>query len=466
VNSPARVLDTHSLQQAVKGTIVMPDDPTYDRVRAIWNAMIDRRPAVIVRCADAPDVVAALAFARERNLEISVRGGGHHIAGNSVCDGGVMIDLSLMRQVRVDAEARRAYVEAGALLGDVDQATQQHGLAVPLGINSTTGIAGLTLGGGMGWLSRTHGLTVDNLVSARIVGADGLIRRASVDENPELFWAIRGGGGNFGIVTEFEFALHRVPTQVLAGLLVFPFDDCRGLLQKYRAFVDRAPEALNVWAVLRKAPPLPFLPPEVHGTKVVVLAVFYTGDPSYGEAHVDELRAFGPRLGEHVGVVPYAAWQQAFDPLLAPGARNYWKSHNFTELADGAIDALATYAAQLPSDQCEIFVALVAGAANRVPTAAMAYPNRDTRLVVNVHGRWEDAAQDKACIDWARAFYAAAKPFASTGAYVNFMTEDEAARVPAAYGANYARLVQAKQQFDPENLFRWNQNIAPTAVAP
>jgi FAD/FMN-containing dehydrogenase len=371
-----------------------------------------------------------------------------------------------MRQVRVDPAARRAYVEAGALLADVDQATQEHGLAVPLGINSTTGIAGLTLGGGMGWLSRTHGLTVDSLVSARIVGADGLIRRASVDENAELFWAIRGGGGNFGIVTEFEFALHRVPTQVLAGLLVFPFDDCRGLLQKYRAFVDRAPEALNVWAVLRKAPPLPFLPPEVHGTKVVVLAVFYTGDPSYGEAHVDELRAFGPLLGEHVGVVPYAAWQQAFDPLLAPGARNYWKSHNFTELADGAIDALATYAGQLPSDQCEIFVALVAGAANRVPTAAMAYPNRDTRLVVNVHARWEDAAQDMACIDWARAFYNAAKPFASTGAYVNFMTEDEAARVPAAYGANYARLVQAKQQFDPENLFRWNQNIAPTAVAP
>ena len=246
MNSPARVLDTHSLQQAVKGTVVVPSDPTYDSVRAIWNAMIDRRPAVIVRCADAPDVVAALAFARERNLEISVRGGGHHIAGNSVCEGGLMIDLSTMKQVRVDAAARRAYVEAGALLSDVDQATLAHGLAVPLGINSTTGVAGLTLGGGMGWLSRTHGLTVDNLVSARIVGADGLIRRASADENAELFWAIRGGGGNFGIVTEFEFALHRVPTEVLAGLLVFPFDDAAGLLKKYRAFVEQAPEALNV----------------------------------------------------------------------------------------------------------------------------------------------------------------------------------------------------------------------------
>ena len=465
MNSPARVLDTHSLQQAVKGTVVVPSDPTYDSVRAIWNAMIDRRPAVIVRCADAPDVVAALAFARERNLEISVRGGGHHIAGNSVCEGGMMIDLSTMKQVRVDVAARRAYVEAGALLSDVDQATLAHGLAVPLGINSTTGVAGLTLGGGMGWLSRTHGLTVDNLVSARIVGADGLIRRASADENPELFWAIRGGGGNFGIVTEFEFALHRVPTEVLAGLLVFPFDDAAGLLKKYRAFVEQAPEALNVWAVLRKAPPLPFLPAEVHGKEVVVLAVFYTGDPTHGQAHVDELRAFGPRLGEHVGVVPYVAWQQAFDPLLAPGARNYWKSHNFTELADGAIDALATYAGTLPSNHCEIFVALVSGAANRVPMGAMAYPNRDARLVVNVHARWETPAEDKACIDWARAFYNAAKPFASAGAYVNFMTEDEAARVPAAYGANFARLVQAKQTFDPENVFRWNHNVAPTAAA-
>ncbi len=461
MNVSARVLDTHALQLAVKGAVVLPGDPSYDGVRAIWNAMIDRRPAAIVRCADAGDVVAALAFARERGLEVSVRGGGHNIAGTSVCDGGVMIDLSAMNRVRVDAAARRAIVEPGALLADVDRATLVHGLATPLGINSTTGVAGLTLGGGFGWLTRTHGMTVDNLLSARVVGADGTIRRARLDEHPDLFWALRGGGGNFGVVTEFEFALHPMPGPVVAGLLVFPMDRCRDILRQYRAFVERAPESFNVWAVLRKAPPLPFLPAEVHGQEVVVLALFSTGDATETAAHVDALRQFAPALGEHVGPVPYDAWQQAFDPLLAPGARNYWKSHNFTALSDSAIDALATYAGRLPSDQSEIFVALVSGAANRVPMSATAYAGRDARLVVNVHARWDHPFDDEACVSWARAFYAASAPFASGGAYVNFMTADEAARVPAAYGANYARLVELKRQFDPENVFRTNQNIAP-----
>jgi FAD/FMN-containing dehydrogenase len=461
VNSPARVVDTQTLTTAIKGTVVGPGDSTYDAVRAIWNAMIDRRPAVIVRCADAGDVATAIAFARERGLEISIRGGGHNIAGTSVCDGGVMIDLSQLTQVRVDAAARRAEVEPGALLADVDRATLEHGLATPLGINSTTGIAGLTLGGGFGWLTRTHGMTVDNLVSVDIVGADGTMRRASAIENPDLFWALRGGGGNFGVVTRFEFALHPIPAQVLAGLLVFPMAQCREILQQYRAFVDQAPESINVWAVLRKAPPLPFLPAEVHGQGVVVLAVFSAGDPVEAAAQIDRLRQFAPLLGEHVGPAPYGGWQQAFDPLLAPGARNYWKSHNFTDLSDGAIAALARYAGQLPSDHSEIFVALVAGAANRVPASATAYVGRDAKLVVNVHARWDDATGDEACVSWARAFYGAAAPFASGGAYVNFMTGDEAARVPAAYGENYARLVELKRRFDPENVFRTNQNIAP-----
>ena len=461
MNAAARVVDTHALTLAVAGPVLGPGDPDYDGVRAVWNALIDRQPAVIVRCAGDADVVAALAFARERGLPISVRGGGHHIAGTSVCDGGLMIDLSLLRGVRVDAAARRAIVEPGALLADVDAATLACGLATPLGINSTTGVAGLTLGGGFGWLTRLHGMTVDNLVEARVVGADGIVRRASVDEHPDLFWAIRGGGGNFGIVTAFTFALHPIAPEVLAGLLVFPMDRCRAILRDYRAFVERAPEALNVWVVLRKAPPLPFLPPAVHGQDVVVLALCYAGDPAGGHSHVDALRAFGPRLGEHVGPVPYGAWQQAFDPLLAPGARNYWKSHNFTALSDGAIEALAGYAGRLPSDHSEIFVALVAGAANRVPAAATAYAGRDARLVVNVHARWDAPADDDACISWARAFYQASAPFASGGAYVNFMTGDEAARVPAAYGENYARLVALKRRFDPDNVFRTNLNIAP-----
>ena len=461
MNVLARVVDTQMLTAAVTGTVVRPGDPTYDGVRAIWNAMIDRRPAIIVQCASAADVVAAIAFAREHGLEMSVRGGGHNIAGTSVVEGGVMIDLSQMRQVRVDAVARRAYVEPGALLSDVDRATLEHGLATPLGINSTTGVAGLTLGGGFGWLTRTHGLTVDNLVSADVVGADGRMRRASASENPDLFWALRGGGGNFGVVTQFEFALHPMRPEVVAGLLVFPMAQATEILARYRTFIERAPESVNVWAVLRKAPPLPFLPAEVHGQGVVVLAVFSAGDPAVAAAQVDVLRRFGPLLGEHVGPAPYVGWQQAFDPLLTPGARNYWKSHNFTELSDGAIAALTTAASQLPSDQCEIFVALVAGAANRVPADATAYAGRDTRLVINVHARWEDAGADEACIAWARAFYAAAQPFATGGGYVNFMTADEAARVPSAYGANYARLVETKRRFDPDNVFHANQNIAP-----
>ncbi len=461
MNAAAPFVDRHALARAVTGSVVMPGDADYDATRTVWNAMIDRKPAAIVRCVSEADVVAALGFAGERGLPISVRGGGHHIAGTSVCDGGLVIDLSTLKAVAVDVAARRAVVEPGALLADVDAATLAHGLATPLGINSTTGVAGLTLGGGFGWLTRLHGLTIDNLVAARVVGADGVVRRASLDEHPDLFWAIRGGGGNFGIVTAFTFALHPIAPEVLAGLLVFPMARCREILMAYRAFAEDAPDALNAWVVLRKAPPLPFLPPEIHGQDVVVVALFYAGDPVAGASHVDRLRAFGPRLGEHVGPVPYGAWQQAFDPLLAPGARNYWKSHNFTELSDGAIEALAGYAGRLPSDHSEIFVALLGGAAGRVPAAATAYVGRDARLVVNVHARWEDPAGDDACVSWARAFYQAAAPFASAGAYVNFMTGDESARVPAAYGENYARLVDLKRRFDPDNVFRTNHNIAP-----
>jgi FAD/FMN-containing dehydrogenase len=452
---------TQALKRTLRGEVVLPSDVAYDGARKIWNAMIDRRPALIVRCAHGDDVPAAIRFARDHGFEISIRGGGHNIAGTSVCDAGLMIDLSAMTRVRVDAGRCRAYVEPGATLHDVDRATQQHQLATPLGVNSTTGVAGLTLGGGFGWLTRKHGLTIDNLVSAEVVTADAIKIRASADEHADLFWAIRGGGGNFGVVTQLEFTLHPTGPDVLGGLLVFPFDRCRDVLERYRDFVEHAPEELNVWAVLRKAPPLPFLPAEVHSREIVVLAVFYVGDLSEGERHVERLRRFGARLGEHVAPQPYTAWQQAFDPLLTPGARNYWKSHNFTELSDGAIDALTDFAHRLPSAQSEIFVALIAGAANRVAADATAYAHRDAKLVVNVHGRWEHADADQAGIRWARDFHKASAPYASAGAYVNFMTADEGERVPSVYGSNYERLVQLKRRFDPENVFHMNQNIAP-----
>lgn len=266
---------TEKLKDNLKGQIVLPDDPGYDKVRQIWNAMINRRPAVIVQCAEADDVSRAIMFARQNSLEISIRGAGHNIAGNAVCDNGVMIDLSTMRNVTVDPMKRRAYIEPGATLGDFDKAVQAHGLAAPVGINSTTGIAGLTLGGGIGWLTRKYGMTVDNLVSAEVITADGRKVRASENENADLFWAIRGGGGNFGVVTEFEFALHPVGPEILAGLIVFPFDQAKQVLTQYREFIESAPEELNVWVVLREAPPLPFLPEEAHGRKVVVLPIFY-----------------------------------------------------------------------------------------------------------------------------------------------------------------------------------------------
>ena len=449
------------LKESVKGRVILPDDPEYHETRKIWNAMIDRKPAVIVQCEHADDVSHAIRYARENDLEISVRGAGHNIAGNAVCDDGLMIDLSQMKSVDVDPEKKRALVEPGATLGDFDKAVQAHGLAMPVGINSTTGIAGLTLGGGFGWLTRKYGMTIDNLVSAEIVTAQGNKVRASETENEDLFWAIRGGGGNFGVVTRFEFALNHVGPEILAGLIVFPMEQAEQVIKKYREFVQSAPEELNVWVVLRKAPPLPFLPEAVHGQKVIVLAIFYAGDIDHGEKLIDPLRQFGDAHGEHIGAMPYVQWQQAFDPLLTPGARNYWKSHNFTELNDGAINSIIEYAHILPTAQCEIFIGLIEGAFNRVPQNATAYGYRDTKFVLNVHGRWDEPSEDEKCVTWARDFFKASTPFASAGVYVNFMTEEETERIPSAYGSNYERLLRVKRKYDPENIFHFNQNIKP-----
>src|SRR6266850_6743400 len=445
----------------VKGTVVVPDDPGYEEARQVWNAMIDRRPAVIVQCVQADDVPPVIRFARKNGLELSIRGAGHNIAGNALCDNGVTIDFSRMKNVRVDAGKRRAYVEPGATLANLDEAVQAHGLATPVGINSTTGIAGLTLGGGFGWLTRKYGMTVDNLVSVDLIMADGNKLHASENENTDLFWAIRGGGGNFGVVTQFEFRLFPVGPEIVAGLIVFPFSQAEQILTKYREFVASAPEELNVWVVLRKAPPLPFLPETAHGKEVVILPIFYSGAVAETEKLIAPLRAFGTALGEHIGAQPYVQWQKAVDPLLTTGARNYWKSHNFTELADGALNSIIEFAGKLPSPQCEIFIGLIAGAPNRIAADAMAYGHRDARFVLNVHGRWDEATDDKKCIGWAREFFKASAPYASGGAYVNFMTAEEGDRVAAAYGSNYERLVEVKRRYDPENVFHLNQNIKP-----
>lgn len=444
------------------GPVVFPEDSQYNEVRQIWNAMIDRKPSMIARCVSAEDVTRCLNLVLQYDMPFSVRGGGHNIAGNAVCDDGLMIDLSLMKGTHIDQENRRAYVEPGCTLADFDAAAQAYGLATPLGINSTTGVAGLTLGGGFGWLSRKFGMTVDNLLSTDVVVADGRQLHASKSENTDLFWGLCGGGGNFGIVTRFEYQLHPVGPDVLCGLMVFPFEEAKSLLMQFATFSKTMPDDLNIWVVLRKAPPLPFLHENIHGQEVVVFAIFYAGDPHEGEKYIEALRSFGTAHGEHIGLQPYAAWQQAFDPLLTAGARNYWKSHNFATLDEGVIDAITEYASNLPSSQSEIFIATLGGQTGRVSADAMAYSSRDANYVLNVHTRWESADQDADCIAWAREFFKRTQPFASEGAYINFLTADESERVAFAYGESYKRLVDLKKKFDPANLFRVNQNISPT----
>lgn len=449
------------LRATMSGGVLMAEDADYADARQIWNGMVDRKPGMILRCSTPGDVKAAVRFASEHDLLVTVRGGGHNIAGNAVADGAVMIDLSPMRAVEVDASAKRVRVEAGALLSDVDAATQAHGLALPLGINSTTGIAGLTLGGGFGWLSRKHGMTIDNLISAEVVTADGRSVTASEDENPDLFWGLRGGGGNFGIVTSFEFQLHEIGPEVLAGLIVHPFEDAERVLRAYRAFAEAAPDDLTVWVVLRKAPPLPFLPEEWHGREVLVLAAFHAGDVDHGEKLLEPLRSVGEPIADVIGPQRYADWQQAFDPLLTPGARNYWKSHDFAELSDDLLDTVLDQVGQLPTSECEVFIAQMGGAASRVPADATAYPHRNVNFIMNVHTRWRGPELDSGCIEWARGLFSATAPHATGGVYVNFMPDDEIDRVAAAYGDNHARLVELKREWDPANRFRMNQNIRP-----
>jgi FAD/FMN-containing dehydrogenase len=458
-NLPANFVE--DLKSALRGKVLLPADADYDEVRQIWNAMIDRRPALIVRCVGVADVRHAVNFAREHALPLAVRGGGHNIAGSAVCDNGLMLDLSLMKSVRIDPAARHAYVEPGATLADLDHETQAFGLAVPLGINSTTGVAGLTLGGGFGWLSRRFGMSVDNLVAVDVVTADGKLLRANCDEHADLFWAIRGGGGNFGVVTMFEFQLHEVGPQIFGGLLVLPLAQAKEALVKYRAAAETMPDELSVWAVLRQAPPLPFLPADVHGKPIVAFAVCYSGAVEDGPRAIEPLRQFGTPYGEHLGPMPYTAWQKAFDPLLAPGARNYWKSHNLAELQDGLLDAVIDAIENLPSQQCEIFFGQIGAQTTRVPVEATAYSSRAANFVMNVHGRWDDASDDAACIAWARAFFDASAPFAQGSVYVNFLTQDEPERISAAYGPNFGRLVDVKTRYDPHNLFCNNQNIKP-----
>ena len=451
------------LKSVFRGFLITPDDSHYDYARKIWNGMFDKHPALIAQCICTADVIQAVNFARENNLLVAVKGGGHNSAGKATCDDGIVIDLSLMRRVYVDPKKKTARVDGGALLGDVDSETQLYGLAVSAGIVSHTGVGGLALGGGFGWISRKHGLSVDNLLSADVVTANGDLIHVSQNENEDLFWGIRGGGGNFGIVTSFEFNCAEIGTEVFSGVIAKKFENAQDYISFHQEYVQTLPDEMTVWMVVRKAPPLPFLPEDVHGQLMVLVPFVYLGDQAEGEKLIEPLRSHGESHGEHIGFSPWVGWQSMFDGLVAHGARNYWKSHHLKELSTDCIEQILNFAQTLPSEECDVFIPHMAGAPSRIAPDATAFSHRSTPFVLNIHTRWRNQSDDDSCIAWARDFHQATEPF-SQGVYVNFLSDEGEDRVKDAYTDSvWQRLVQLKDKYDPTNMFCLNQNIKPSS---
>jgi FAD/FMN-containing dehydrogenase len=448
------------LRERVRGPVVGPDDEGYDEARAVYNAMIDRRPAVVVRAANAGDVMAAVDHARENGLDLSVRGGGHSVPGFGTNDGGVVIDLSGMRGVRVDPDARTARAEGGATWGDFNAATHALGLATTGGIISTTGIGGLTLGGGIGYLCRGFGLSLDNLISADVVTADGRLLIASERKHEDLFWAIRGGGGNFGVATSLEYALHPVD-EIYGGPMFFELSDAGDVLRWYRDFIVDAPEAFGGFPAFQIAPPLPFIPEDRHGDTFLAFVACWAGPLDEGETVLRSLRDAAPIVAEHVGPMPYPALNAAFDGLVPPGLQHYWKANFVTELTDDIIEAHLKHGPEVPVVNSTMHIYPINGACHRVASDATAFGHRDANFATVIAGMWPDPAQNEANIRWVKDYYAATAPHSEEGGYVNFAADDDAGRVKANYGSNYDRLVAIKGTYDPGNLFHMNQNIAP-----
>lgn len=456
---PAEALQ--SFRSAFKGPVLTPIDPGYEEVRKVWNAMIDRRPGLIARCTGTADVVQAVRFARQHGLLSSVRGGGHNIAGLAVCEGGLMIDMSLLRGVWVDPTRRVALAQAGCTLGDVDRETQLHGLAAVLGFVSATGIAGLTVGGGFGYLTRNHGWTCDNLASMEVVTAAAQVVRASETENPELFWALRGGGGNFGIVTSFEYKLVPVGPEILGGAIAWHGGDARQVLEAYREFSAKAPRELTTVAVLRMAPPAPWLPKEVHGKPIVALFVCHSGKLEDAETALAPLRAVGRPVADTVMRRPYTQMQSLLDATQPKGRRYYWKSHYLAGIDDRAIELAAEHAGRIRSPHSAILMFQVQGALNDRPVGHSPAGNRDAAYVLNITGSWENAADDAANVAWARDCFEATRSCSTGGTYINFLTEEEGRdRIEAAYSpADLKKLASLKHLYDPDNLFRHTKRV-------
>jgi FAD/FMN-containing dehydrogenase len=442
----------------MRGEVILPDNPAYEEARSVYNGMIDKRPAAIARCRDVADVISALRFGREHGLLIAVRGGGHNVAGKGTCDGGLVIDLSAMNAVRVDPAARTARVGGGALWGDVDHATHAFGMATPSGIISTTGVAGLTLGGGFGYLSRRYGLSLDNVVEADVVTADGSFVTASENENPDLFWALRGGGGNFGIVTSFKFKLYDVST-IYGGPIFYPVDQAAHLLEFYRDWIVDAPREISAFFAVHQGPPAPFIPEALHFVPAAAFVVCYTGDMSKAEDAVKPFRTVAEPALDLMSAMPYPMIQSLFDALYVPGMQHYWKSDIIDALPDGAIEVHARHAPTVPDPWSGVHIYPLNGAIQDTPGDATAFPFRDSLATHNILGINPDPAVAADRIAWVRSYHEDLRPYSDPGGYVNFMTDEGDARVQAAYRGNYPRLVDVKRKWDPDNVFSVNQNI-------
>ena len=458
-------MDNHNpslrtIQSDFQGHVYFPDHPNYEESRQLWNGMIDKRPAMICQCVSESDVQKVVRFAIEKDMLLAIHGGGHNSAGTASCDDGIMLDLSLMNAVDVNVQDQTVKVQGGCLLGKVDEVTQEHGLAVSSGIISHTGVGGLTLGGGMGWISRKYGLSVDNLLAVRLVTANGEIVSASAEVNSDLFWACRGGGGNFGVVTEFTFKAAPIGKEVYSGPIVKPISELKSYMAFHREYVRQMPDEMTIWFVIRYAPPLPFIPEEYHGQLVLLVPSVYLGDPEEGKALLDPIRNQGTTIGDGTGMHPWVGWQSAFDGLVSHGARNYWKSHHLAVLSDDCIDVIQNFATSMPSDECEVFIPHMEGAPSRVGLMNTAFSFRKNPFVLNIHTRWQNKEDDERCLKWAREFHKATQPFAN-GVYVNFISDSQH-RAKDAYAPEiWNKLTQIKGKWDPQNLFRVNQNIPP-----
>ena len=452
------------LREALSGTVVAPADADYEGARRVWNGVIDRRPALIARCASAADVVETVRFARSERLLTAVRGGGHNVAGHGTCDDGIVIDLSPMRAVEVDAQRRIARVQGGALWSDVDRATQTAGLGVTGGMISHTGVAGLTLGGGIGWLMRKHGLTCDGLLAAELVTADGTHIRASAEEHPELLWALRGGGGNFGVVTSFELQLQPVGT-VFGGGIFQPLERAGEFLRAYRDWAPQAPDELTTLLNFMTVPPAPDIPPALHGRKVLAVGFCCAGSEQEGRRAIEPLRRLGEPLLERAGVMPYAVRNTLQDASAPHGLCSYWKSDYLTGLPDDFIDLIVDRAGEMTSPASMLHLYQLGGAVARVDEDATAYAHRSAPYLFSIISAWTDPAADPdPHIEWTRRFWSQLRPYAE-GTYVNFLGDEGADRVRDAYGAaKYARLAAVKAEYDPTNLFRLNQNVEPASL--